>query len=124
MNAANPNGYLLSAKKLYSELPLEYALSSSLKIANYQHGDPSKMAGLPLNLILSSGPYTFDDTLDYQLLDDLLLICQNSNADVVILVESLINCSVDHLWMQIIRYINQPRLLFLMSYLKKQLFPN
>lgn len=85
MEASNPNGYLLTAKKLLSEMPLEYALSASSKLMEYHH-DSGKLNGKPLNVITSSGPYTFDDSLDYQLLEDLLKTAESSNCDVLILV--------------------------------------
>jgi hypothetical protein len=71
-------------------------MSTSQELMDYSHSSIG-MNGQVLKIIIASGPYTFENSLEYELFDDLLMSIGKEDADVVILVSVIdINIVIDN----------------------------
>lgn len=84
MEGVNNSGKLLSVSKLLS-MPLpSLAVHDTDELYEYNHGEMTK--GQPLDICVAAGPYTLDDDLTYQPLEDLLQTLASEQPDILILV--------------------------------------
>lgn len=67
-------------------------MSTPQEMMNYSYSSVG-MNGQVLKIIIASGPYTFENSLEYELFDDLLMSIDKEDADVVILV-SLVDINI------------------------------
>lgn len=60
------------------------AVHDADELYEYNHG--AKTKGQPLDICVAAGPYTLDDDLTYQPLEDLLQTLASEQPDILILV--------------------------------------
>ncbi|KAJ2960153.1 hypothetical protein NQZ79_g4508 [Umbelopsis isabellina] len=91
LEGVNNSGKLLSVSKLLS-MPLpSLAVHDTDELYEYNHGEMTK--GQPLDICVAAGPYTLDDDLTYQPLEDLLQTLASEQPDILILLGPFVPAS-------------------------------
>lgn len=81
----NSGGYKLAVKRIISGVPLSTPKTSPQKLLEYHHS-PYFQNGGALSAIVACGPFTTNDNLNYQPLQDLLFHVIESKPDLLILI--------------------------------------
>jgi DNA polymerase alpha subunit B len=93
VEATNPSGRSLNVTALHVPSPLPYAATNSSAIREYY--PPGFEA--PINILTSSGPFTLDDSLSFEPLEDLAREIENDPPNAVILLGPFIDINHDHI---------------------------
>ncbi|KAM3583242.1 DNA-directed DNA polymerase alpha subunit pol12 [Umbelopsis sp. WA50703] len=91
LEGVNNSGKILSASKLLP-MPLpSLAVHDTAELYDYNYGEKTK--GKPLDICVAAGPYTLDDDLTYQPLEELLQTIAPEQPDILILLGPFVSTS-------------------------------
>lgn len=83
---------VLQAKKIIEGIPRPLSMTSPAKLLEYHHS-PIYQNGIPLNIVVASGPFTLSTNLSYEPLEELMRRVLGTKPDVVILVGPFVDIS-------------------------------